>query len=72
MRPIVVFPAETPRLMKYLALIYGDESAWAGLSEEEQQAVHAKYRDFAASAGGKLVGGAETAASNTRDDRPRP
>ena len=51
--------------MKYLALIYGDESAWAGLSEQEQQAVHAKYRDFAASAGGKLVGGAETAASNS-------
>jgi hypothetical protein len=51
--------------MKYLALIYGDESAWADLSEQEQQAVHAKYRDFAASVGGKLVGGAETAASNT-------
>jgi hypothetical protein len=51
--------------MKYLALIYGDESAWADLSEQEQQAEYARYRDFAASAGDKVVGGAETAASNT-------
>ena len=26
--------------MKYLALIYGDESAWADLPEQEQQAVY--------------------------------
>ena len=51
--------------MKYLALIYGDESAWADLSEQEQQAVYAQYRDFAQSAGDKLVDGAETAGSNT-------
>jgi hypothetical protein len=51
--------------MKYLALIYGDESAWADLSEQDQQAVYAQYRDFTAFAGDKLVDGAETAASNT-------
>jgi hypothetical protein len=51
--------------MKYLALIYGDEGAWTDLSEQEQQAVYARYRDFAQSVGDKLVDGAETAASNT-------
>jgi hypothetical protein len=51
--------------MKYLALIYGDEGAWADLSEQEQQAVYARYRDFTQSVGDKLVEGAETAASNT-------
>ncbi len=51
--------------MKYLALIYGDEGAWADLSEQEQQAVYARYRDFQQSIGDKLVSGAETAPSNT-------
>jgi hypothetical protein len=51
--------------MKFLALIYGDESAWADLSEQDQQAMYAQYRDFAASAGDKVVDGAETATSNT-------
>ena len=51
--------------MKYLALIYGDEGAWTDLSEQEQQAVYARYRDFMQSVGDKLVEGAETAASNT-------
>jgi hypothetical protein len=51
--------------MKYLALIYGDEAAWADLPEQEQQAVYEQYRKFSESVGEKLVGGAETAASNT-------
>ena len=51
--------------MRYLALIYGDETAWADLPEQEQQAVYAQYRAFSEAAGEKLVGGAETAASNT-------
>jgi hypothetical protein len=51
--------------MKYLALIYGDETAWAALPEQEQQAVYEQYRKFSESAGDKLVGGAETAATNT-------
>ena len=51
--------------MRFLALIYGDERAWADLPEEEQKAVYAQYRTFAEAAGDKLVDGAETAASNT-------
>jgi hypothetical protein len=47
--------------MRYLALIYGDESAWEALSEQEQKAVYAKYRAFSDSGNGKVVGGAETA-----------
>lgn len=50
--------------MRYLALIYGDERAWADLPEQEQQAVYSEYRAFAETAGDKLVDGAETAASN--------
>ena len=47
--------------MRYLALIYGDENAWDALSEQEQEAVHAKYRAFSDSGGAKIVGGAELA-----------
>lgn len=50
--------------MRFLALIYGDERAWAELTKDEQQAVYADYRAFAEAAGEKLVDGAETAASN--------
>ena len=50
--------------MKYLALIYGDEHAWADLPETEQRAVKAQYRAFAESAGDRMVDGAETAASS--------
>ena len=50
--------------MRFLALIYGDERAWAELPEPEQRAVYEQYRAFAADAGDKLVDGAETAASN--------
>ena len=50
--------------MKYLALIYGDERAWAELPEAEQQATYAQYRAFAEAAGERLVDGAETAASS--------
>jgi hypothetical protein len=51
--------------MKYLALIYGDENAWAALSEQEQQAVYGQHRAFFEAAGDKIVDGAEAAASNT-------
>jgi hypothetical protein len=47
--------------MKFLALIYGDENAWEGLSEQEREAVYAKYRAFSESGDGQIVGGAETA-----------
>jgi len=50
--------------VRFLALIYGDERAWAELPEHEQQAVYADYRAFAEAAGEELVDGAETAASN--------
>lgn len=51
--------------MKFLALIYGDESAWAALSEREQQAVYAQHRAFFEGAGDRIVEGSETAASNS-------
>ena len=51
--------------MKYLALIYGDEAAWSDVPQQEQQAMYEQYRQFSESVGDKLVGGAETAASNT-------
>ena len=50
--------------MKYLALVYGDESAWEAMSEEQRQAVYAEHRAFHETVGAKIVAGAETAASN--------
>ena len=49
--------------MKVLALIYGDESRWDSLGEEERQAVYARYRAFGESAGAKVLDGAELAAT---------
>jgi hypothetical protein len=51
--------------MKYLALIYGDESAWEALPEEERKQMYERYRGFSAEAGGKIAGGAETAPTRT-------
>jgi hypothetical protein len=47
--------------MKVLALIYGDESRWDGLGEQERQEVYDRYRAFAAVAAAKVVDGAELA-----------
>lgn len=47
--------------MKVLALIYGDESRWDGLSERDREEVYNRYRAFAAVAAAKIVGGAELA-----------
>jgi hypothetical protein len=47
--------------VKVLALIYGDESRWEGLSDEEREEVYSRHRAFAAVAGAKLVTGAELA-----------
>ena len=53
--------------MKVMALIYDDGSRWDSFTEEEQQAVYARYRAFGeeAQAAGVLVGGNELA--STRD-----
>ena len=53
--------------MKYMALIYGDESRWESASEEERAAAYAQYGAFgeAARAAGVVAGGAELA--STRD-----
>jgi hypothetical protein len=51
--------------MKYLALIYDDESAWEALSEDERTQVYERYRAFAAENDGKIVAGAETAPTRT-------
>jgi hypothetical protein len=47
--------------VKVLAPIYGDESRWQGLSDDEREEVYSRHRAFAAVAGAKLVGGAELA-----------
>jgi hypothetical protein len=47
--------------VRYLALIYGDESRWESLSEGERSAIYEQYRAFSEAAGGKIVDGAETA-----------
>jgi hypothetical protein len=47
--------------MKVLALIYGDESRWDSLGEEEREEVYDRYRAFAAVAAAKIVDGAELA-----------
>ncbi|HXG76715.1 MAG TPA: YciI family protein [Gaiellaceae bacterium] len=53
--------------MRYLALIYADESGWDALSEEERRAAYDRYGAFAeeARAAGVLAGGNELA--STRD-----
>ena len=51
--------------MKVMALIYGDESRWESLGEEERQAVYARYRAFGESAGAKVLDGAELAATRS-------
>jgi hypothetical protein len=47
--------------MKYLAMIYGDESVWDTFSEEQKEAAYARYGAFydAASAAGVVLGGNE-------------
>jgi hypothetical protein len=53
--------------VKVMALIYGDQSRWDSFSDEEREAIYARYRAFAAEAGaaGVMVGGSELA--STRD-----
>ena len=47
--------------MKYLALIYGDETRWDSLSEDERKPIYEQYRAFSQAAGDKVVDGAEIA-----------
>jgi hypothetical protein len=51
--------------VQYLALIYGDETAWAEFREAEREQAYELYRAFAAAAGeaGVLVAGKELAAT---------
>ncbi len=53
--------------MKYLALIYGDESVWETFSEGDRKAAYAQYSAFAdeARAAGIMAGGDEL--GSTRD-----
>jgi hypothetical protein len=51
--------------VKVVALIYGDEAGWESLTEEEGKAVDEKHREFQQSAGSKVVGGAELAATRS-------
>jgi hypothetical protein len=47
--------------VKVLALIWADESAWEGFSQEERETWYERYRAFGREAGGKLAAGAELA-----------
>jgi hypothetical protein len=51
--------------VKVLALIYGDESRWASASDEDRNAMLARYRDFGEAAGGKILDGAQLAPTRT-------
>jgi hypothetical protein len=67
--PLVVVVESTPKeeALKFMALIYGDQSAWDTFSPAERDAAYARYRAFADEAGeaGVFVGGDELA--STRD-----
>lgn len=47
--------------MKYMLLIYHEEQAWGGLSEQERQNIYAEYRKFSEdiAATGNYVAGSE-------------
>jgi hypothetical protein len=51
--------------MKVMALIYGDERRWDSATEDERNAVYARYRMFGELADGKVVDGAELAPTRT-------
>jgi hypothetical protein len=59
--------ARERRVVKYMALIYGDASRWESFSAEEREAVYERYRAFGdeGRAAGVVVGGNELA--STRD-----
>jgi hypothetical protein len=52
--------------MQFMALIYGEESRWESLSEDERRDVYARYGAFAdeARAAGVLAGGEELGATS--------
>ena len=58
--------------MEYLALIYADEAAWEGFSDDTRTAMYEQYSEFSRAAGdaGVLAGGEElgptTAATTVR------
>ncbi len=49
--------------MKYLALIYAEETRWNALAEDEREAIHERYRTFVDEArrAGMLAAGGELA-----------
>ena len=51
--------------MKVLALIYGDEARWESASEEDRNAMLARYLAFGESANGKIANGAQLAPTRT-------
>jgi hypothetical protein len=51
--------------VKVLALIYGDEARWESASEEDRNAMLARYLAFGESADGKIANGAQLAPTRT-------
>ena len=53
--------------MQYLALIYGDQTAWESISPEEREGVYSQYRAFSEEAqkAGVVAGGEELDSTST-------
>ncbi len=49
--------------MEYVALIHADDDQWESLSEDDRQAVYARYMEFSRS--DNVVGGAELQSAKT-------
>jgi hypothetical protein len=49
--------------MEFVALIYGSESRWAALSDDERQAIYQRYNDFGTK--DEIVGGTELETTST-------
>jgi hypothetical protein len=52
-------------MAEYLILIYADENAWEGVSEEEKQAAYAEYGAFGERNASVIRGGSELAPTAT-------
>ena len=51
--------------MKYALLIYGNESAYEALTDEQEKDLYARHADYGSALGEKILGGAELRPSPT-------
>ena len=59
--------------MEYLALIYADETAWEGFSDDTRNAMYEQYSEFSPRCGRRRRARRRRGAraDGVRDDRPR-